>query len=54
MSTVTIEERRARALAELPPYREPGVGTRLVRWLRAHLIQFLAAFALIRPVAPGS
>lgn len=52
MSTVTIEERRARALAELPPYREPGVGTRLVRWVRTHLIQFLAAFALIYMFLP--
>ncbi len=52
MSTVTIEERRARALAELPPYREPGVGTRFVRWLRAHLIQFLAALALLYMFVP--
>jgi spermidine/putrescine transport system permease protein len=52
MSTVTIEERRAQALAELPPYREPGVGTRFLRWLRAHLIQFLAALALLYMFVP--
>lgn len=56
MSTPTIDasidERRAQALAGLPPYREPGVATRLVRWLRAHVVQFLAAFALIFTFIP--
>ncbi len=47
MSTVTIEERREKALAELPPYREPGLATRGFRWVRLHLVQFFAAFALL-------
>lgn len=52
MSTTTIDERRARALAELPPYRQPSIPTRLGRWLRAHLIQFLAALALVYMFLP--
>ena len=47
MSTVTIDQRREQALAALPPYKEPGIATRGFRWLRLHLIQFLAAFALL-------
>jgi spermidine/putrescine transport system permease protein len=47
MSTMTIEERREQALAELPPYREPGFATRVFRWLRQHVVQFFAAFALL-------
>jgi spermidine/putrescine transport system permease protein len=47
MSTMTIDQRREQALAQLPPHREPGVLTRLVRWVRAHLVQFFAAFALL-------
>ena len=47
MSTMTIEERREQALAELPPYREPGLATRGFRWLRQHVVQFFAAFALL-------
>jgi spermidine/putrescine transport system permease protein len=47
MSTMTIDARRAQALAELPPYKEPGVFARGSRWLRSHIIQFLAAGALL-------
>ncbi len=47
MSTITIDERRAQALAELPPYREPGILARGSRWVRAHIIQFCAAGALL-------
>jgi len=47
MSTVIIEERRELALAELPPYRAPGPATRGFRWVRLHLVQFFAAFALL-------
>lgn len=43
----TIDQRREQALAQLPPHREPGAATRLVRWLRSHLVQFFAAFALL-------
>jgi spermidine/putrescine transport system permease protein len=46
-STLTIDQRREQALAQLPPHREPGVFTRLVRWVRTHLVQFFAAFALL-------
>ena len=56
MTTMTsepsIEERREQALAALPPYRRPGLAVRTGRWLRAHLIQFLAALALLYTFAP--
>lgn len=52
MSTITIDERRAKALAQLPPYREPGIATRGLRWIRAHLVQFFAAFALLYMFIP--
>jgi spermidine/putrescine transport system permease protein len=52
MSTVTIDQRREEALAQLPPYREPGIATRTVRWLRSHLVQFFAAFALLFMFVP--
>ena len=47
MSVQTIDQRREEALAALPPHREPGVATRTGRWLRLHLVQFFAAFALL-------
>ena len=47
MSVQTIDQRREQALAALPPHREPGAATRTVRWLRLHLVQFFAAFALL-------
>jgi spermidine/putrescine transport system permease protein len=43
----TIDQRREQALAALPPYKEPGIATRGVRWVRAHLVQFFAALALL-------
>ena len=49
-SELSIQERREQALAALPPYRRPGRAVR--RWLRAHLIQFLAALALLYTFAP--
>ncbi|MCZ3386025.1 MAG: ABC transporter permease [Actinomycetia bacterium] len=52
MSTITIDERRAQALAQLPPYREPGIATRGLRWVRAHLVQFCAALALLYMFIP--
>src|SRR5215203_6943259 len=48
----TIEQRREQALAALPPYREPGFPARSGRWLRAHLVQFFAACALIYTFIP--
>ena len=42
-----IDQRREEALAALPPHREPGIATRSFRWLRLHLVQILAAFALL-------
>lgn len=48
----TIDQRREQALAALPPYREPGVATKTWRWLRTHLIQFLAAMALLYMFVP--
>ena len=51
-SELSIEERREQALAALPPYRRPGLAVRTGRWLRAHLIQFLAALALLYTFAP--
>ena len=51
-SELSIEERREQALAALPPYRRPGPAVRTGRWLRAHLIQFLAALALLYTFAP--
>jgi len=47
MSVQTIDQRREEALAALPPHREPGMATRTGRWLRLHLVQFFAAFALL-------
>jgi spermidine/putrescine transport system permease protein len=57
MSTVlepslSIEQRRAQALAELPPYREPGFWARSGRWIRSHLVQFFAALTLIYMFIP--
>ena len=43
---ISIDDRRAQALAALPPYHPPGMGTRALRWIRRHLVQFLAALAL--------
>ncbi|MFL6288803.1 MAG: ABC transporter permease [Actinomycetes bacterium] len=51
-SALTIEERRAQALAALPPYREPGFFARTGRWIRSHLVQFFAALALIYMFIP--
>jgi spermidine/putrescine transport system permease protein len=45
--SVTIDERREQALAALPPHREPGFWARSNRWIRTHLVQFFAAFALL-------
>jgi spermidine/putrescine transport system permease protein len=45
--TITIDERREQALAALPPHREPGFWARANRWIRTHLVQFFAAFALL-------
>ena len=51
-STVSIDERRAQALAALPPYRKPGFFARSSRWIRSHIIQFLGACALIYMFIP--
>jgi spermidine/putrescine transport system permease protein len=49
---LTIEQRREQALAQLPPYREPGIATRTGRWIRSHLVQFFATLALIYMFIP--
>jgi len=49
---VSIEQRRAEALAALPPYRPPGVLARTGRWIRSHLVQFFGALALIYMFIP--
>ena len=47
MSSATLERTLMQPPPQLPPERKRSAFAKLWLWLRNHLIQFLAAFALI-------
>jgi spermidine/putrescine transport system permease protein len=51
-SAASIDQRRAEALAALPPYRKPNALSRTMRWIRSHLVQFFGMCALIYMFIP--